>query len=647
MAGLKLDIFSGMRPRIPPTLLQPGMATQADNCDFAYGELRSTKGGHLVNTMSNSPKSIYTDDGLVFYTWPVDVDAVRSPIAKDLYNRLYYTGDGGFKVTNRMSAQVNGGVPGSFYLVGVPRPTVAPVLAAQIPIISAVTANRVFTFHYEDTGIKYQETTIVPTFLSNTSFRFTPPAMAAATPEAAKPVLRMRATAIADGSELFDLYTENSSFTSAGAIYSLSMSKDAAPASTYSVTLTIGVKESDKETRAYVYTYVNTYDEEGPPSAPALVDTSPVVGVTVTVQKDAIGNHAPIKEIRVYRTPSGSAIADYFYVGSISALAAAPGSTLVFTDNVTGGGLNEPLSSTNYYPPDQALVGLMSLPNGILCAWKGNELHFSEPYKPWAWPPQYIKPLAHTIVGGIANGAGAVITTVAYPYVVSGVSSDAMTATRVNVDQAGVSKWSIAVVDGTVVYATNDGFVVFHGATASLERSHLFFTREVWRARYAAGLSSMRFSVWDGRLIVFSGTGAFTPFMIRLDEADGALTDLPTFAAASAFVSILSDQCYYSLGNGIYQFNGGDNLPCTWQSREEITVRPVNFGIFQAVATGAWTLSVFADGVLRHTAAITEGKHTYRLPSGFEADRWQFRVTGIGAFKELRVATTGRELALL
>jgi hypothetical protein len=655
MSAFKLNIFSGLRPRLPESLLPEGAATIAENCDFAYGELRNTKGGFATLSMSNIPRSIYTDDGMTFYSWDRDVNAVRSPLASDTFNRLYYTGDSGFKVTNRLSTRTTGGVPSSSYLVGVPRPTVAPVLTVQQP--KDVTANNsaiVFKFHWEYGGVKYQEQTVSPTAVSNTKYQFTPPTIAAATPTSAFPVLRMTANWLADNAQVFDLYTENSSFASTGGLYSLAMAKDTS-GGTYTATVTTGIKEADKETRAYVYVYRNIYDEQGPPSAPATVTTSPVIDVAVQVVRDTMGNYAPIKQIDIYRTPTGSTITDYFYVGSVAVLS-SPG-TFQFTDNVKAELLNEVLSSTDFYPPDQALVGLMTLPNGILCAWKGNELHFSEAYKPWAWPPKYIKPLANAIVGGLAHGSGAVVTTTAFPYLVSGVSPDSMTTTKINVNQAGVSKWSIAVVDGSVMYASNDGLVTLNGATASLAQSQKFFTREVWRKAYGIGLSTMRFSVWDGRLVVFSSAASFTPFMIRFDEADGTMTDLPSFYALCDFVSQLSDQFYFALGQTVYQFNGGADLPAVWQSRESVMPRPVNFGVAQALIEGSWSVQFWAyvqnsttkafEWQLKHTQALTTGLVNFRLPSGYESERYRIKISGTGRFREMRVAQTARELATL
>jgi len=692
MAAFKINRFSGLYPRLPDSLLPEGAATVASNCDFAYGELRNTKGGYLLNTMRNAPVSIYTDDGLTFYTWPTDVDAVRSPLVNDTFTRLYFTDGATMKVTNRTGTSLNGGPPASSYNVGVPRPSVAPVLAVAIPdVTDASKYTMVWKFHYEYGGVKYQEATLNPSVISNNiNFSFMTPTMqrqvshatrdefpetgeafvtykasdtgklfywsgsayvetsVEGTPAQAFPVIRLTATTKADGSQLFDIYTDNSSLTSTGGLWSLSVAKTETT-NYLRATLTTAIKEADKEARAYVYVYRNTYDESGPPSAPAIVNTSPVVNVSVTVTKDAASGYAPIKAIDVYRTPTGSTIAEYFYVGTLDVLSGS--GTFTFTDNVKAGQLNEALSSTNHYPPPSGLVGLMTLPNGILCAWKGNELWFSEAYKPWAWPPQYVKPLPATIVGGIAHGSGAIVTTVKNPYVVSGVSPDSMTASRLNVDQAGVSKWSIAVVDGVCMYASNDGLVAVTGGSANLTAGQRFFTREVWRARYGSGLSGMRFSVWDGRLVAFSGSNAFTPFMLRVDEADGTMTDLPNLVASCAFVSQLSDQFYYALGIGIYQFNGGTGETATWQSRESVMPRTVNFGMAQAVVDGNWTVEFWAytggSFQLKHTQAVASGVTNFRLPSGYESDRYKVKLIGSGKFRELRVAQTARELATL
>jgi hypothetical protein len=541
MAGFKYDKFGGIQPRFPDALLPPIAATVAENCDFGYGELRNTKGSYLVQAIANAAASVYTDDGLQFFTWTDEVSAVRSPMAKDTFNRLYYTSPTGFRVTSRDQMQVNGGVPATSNRVGVPRPTVAPVITAGTPAT--------------------------------------------------------------------------------------------------------GAKESEKETRAYVYTYVNTYNEEGPPSPPALVQTWPDLDCTVAAHLDALtADYATIKEIRFYRTPTGSNVADYFYDGSLSVIGQPADSDQVYSSTTDAGLLDGPLSSTEDFPPDPALVGLMQLPNGILCAWKGNELHFCEAYKPWAWPPRYVKPHQKNIVGGIAAGTGALIVTIDGAYFVSGITPDSMSETPITGAPAGIARHAIAEVGGAVAYASNDGIVVVEGGTATLAYSEQFFTRDKWRELYQSGLSSMRFAVWDGRLVVYSSTAAFTAFMIRLDEAKGSMTNLPSFAARCSFVSPVSDQFYFASGTNLYQFAGGTEQTAKWVSREILLPKPLNFGFAQAACVGIWTLKFYSNDqsgalVLRHTKTLT-GNDRFRLPDGFKSDNWKVSIEGTGRFERLKVAET-------
>jgi hypothetical protein len=654
MTGFKFDRFAGLSPRTPASLLPPNAATVAQNCDLAYGELRNTRGDFAMRALANVPVSMYTDDGLLFYSWPMDVDAVRSPLARDTFDRLYFTTPDDFRVTTRGGMSPAGGQPASSYRVGVLRPSVAPTLTVDsTPALGNATLAA--KFHYEYAGVKYQEADVtLNTVEVNKKFTFTPPGLIsgngepnvpAGTPAQAAAVIRLTATDNTTHDVVFDLYSANSGLAVAGDwVLTLTGNTDA---TSYTVVLATSSTAS-KETRAYLYTYVNTYGEEGPASPPAsltaLANLFPTVGVTRDVQS---ADYAPIKEIRIYRTPTGSEIADYFYTGSIPVLTQA-GTAFTFLDKTTAAGLNEPLASLDYYPPDPALRGLLLLPNGILTAWKGNEQHFSDAYKPWSWPPKYVKTFAHSIVGSIAIGSGALVTTLGQPFLISGVSPDSMTETKLKTPQAGVSKWAMADLGGMIAYASNDGIVVIQGGQATLDYSERYFTRDVWRARYGSGLTSMRFAVWDGRLIVYSSQNAFVPFMIQLDEAAGTMTELPTLLASCSFVSPLSDQCYFTLGTTLYEFAGGAAAQALWHSRELYFNAPVNFGAAQAVVkSGSWILRFFAGGVLRHTKTVGVGVTDFTLPSGFKADRWEVEFEGSGRFAELRVAQARIELGLM
>lgn len=656
--------FGGIRPRTPAALLSDPDGTTSQNCDHAYGELRNANDGFQVSQLAIASQSIYTEDGLLFYSWPGDVDAARSPIAQDPHDRLYYTTGTMFAVTNRDDMLPFGGGPMVNWLVGVPRPTVAPTLA----VTAAPTPdnqNWQCVFFYESAGTKYQATnvTLTATTLDASSssgttnaWTFTIPDMASGTPATAVPQVELIGINSTTNAQEFDEYSSSSSFV--GTLQN---------AADWAVTLTISgttgtvdlapsaQQGANQETVAYTYTYVNAYGEEGPPADPALAthEIGYEIDVTITLDESVLtAGYMQITEIRVYRTPSGSTVASYFYVGSIYPNYSSPsGPQYTFNDTVASGDLGEELSSTNYYPPPQNLVGLNSLPNGILYGWVDNALYFSNAYQPWAWNPANVLTFPNRIVGSLPMGEGLVMSTTAKPYVIAGSTPDAMSAAPLNISLAGVSKWSFANVGGLAMFATQEGIVVIEGAMGSMGYSDRFFTRDVWRQKYQAGFAQMRFAEWDGRLVVWAADGSFTPFMLRFEGMSGTMTELPNFNGAGSFINPLNDSFYYTNGKSVLQFNTGVPLQSSWQSRIIIQQGPANYGAFEAMCDGEWVLTIYADdenGVMvkRFQTTLT-GNVRDRLPSGYKSRRWQIALQGVGTFRELRIADSMRDLGVI
>jgi hypothetical protein len=55
-------------------------------------------------------------------------------------------------------------------------------------------------------------------------------------------------------------------------------------------------------------------------------------------------------------------------------------------------------------------------------------------------------------------------------------------------------------------------------------------------------------------------------------------------------------------------------------------------------------VKVYCNGILVSTKSITN-RSTYRLPSGFKSDRWQFRLSGNVPVRAFKIAETAKELA--
>ena len=124
MASIDIVRFSGSSPAIAKHLLPENVATEAVNCNFETGQIRSVKAPLYKGNrfFSLNPKSIFlynknstTKEGFWFQR-EGDVDFVRGPIANDHLLKVYYTGDGSPKFTFVDIAQ--GGASNSPYPLG-------------------------------------------------------------------------------------------------------------------------------------------------------------------------------------------------------------------------------------------------------------------------------------------------------------------------------------------------------------------------------------------------------------------------------------------------------------------------------------------------------------------------------------------------
>jgi hypothetical protein len=396
------------------------------------------------------------------------------------------------------------------------------------------------------------------------------------------------------------------------------------------------------EERLYGATYVNIFGEESAMSPLAEVAVKEGYQAKVTAAGLLATPYAPIAKIRIYRSATGSNSTEMLFAAELD-----NASSVEFADAMTAASLGEPFSTVGFLPPEEGLRGLVALPNGILCAFKNNEVHFCQPYLPYAWRIEDIMTTSDTVVGSCAAEGGLYLTTRTNPYFISGITPDAMSQIKMTSIQAGVSKGSICNIGPVVAWASNDGIVTASGGVASLDFSFRFFMRNDWRKRYGDRLHLMRFNTHDGHLVCWFEDG--TPgFLLRYDEAEPSMTKLSRGVYA-ACVHPKSDELYLCLNSSdIYAFKhyNAARKKFSWASKDFIIARPTCFGVVQAVGSGEVTIDITADGVLRSskTVALSDtGMQVYRLPGGFLARKWSVLVTGTGLVSELNIAVSPAE----
>ncbi|MDX9956429.1 MAG: hypothetical protein RBT75_20200, partial [Anaerolineae bacterium] len=122
---IQLDNFSGEIPKLPAHLLPDGAAQTAINCDFAHGELRPIKGLGTPIATAQAVRSLFTDDGLRFFSWDAPTRAFLGPTIEDAHDRVYYANPAGFRVTqaSQMRQAAMGPMePTASWLVGIKSP---------------------------------------------------------------------------------------------------------------------------------------------------------------------------------------------------------------------------------------------------------------------------------------------------------------------------------------------------------------------------------------------------------------------------------------------------------------------------------------------------------------------------------------------
>lgn len=645
MPAIVYKKFAGEIPNAEPHLLPDDRAQFAQNCEFTDGSLAPMKGGLLLRSMSNDPvKSIYTEDGIFFYTWSTETAAHRSPVVDEVYNRVYMNTPGqAFKVTTTLQMTALGPSPtaGNTWNAGVPRPTEAPTLAtiARTTLPDYPAATITFAAWYEYGGREYDRTDSPAVSVQTAwqKYTLTKPARTApgedgdgnatGTPTGAKLVVLAKIT---DGTKTIVSARASADQSASSAALPGGLEVVVSGAAT-SPTVEIAINWGIVETRAYTYTHQNTWNEEGAPSPAALISVNYLQDVRISIPNAsaAFSGYRPHQRSKVYHT---------YGTGTtyLEATVELESSTSVIERGFQKAGTA--LSTQDYFTPPVSFDGIALMPNGWFAGFKGNALYMSEPYRPHAWP--YSMTFAKNIRGIHVSQQSLVVTTADGVHVVSGSFPASAQSIRLSAPQAGISNRSMAAVDGAVAYASNDGLVFVSGTEASLAISQKLFSRKKWRDTYGNDLSTMSLGYHDGCLVGTSAAGG-KGFTIRFDEDAGAYSRVSGGYDAMFFLPV-NDALYYSVGNAVYQFKAGDSVSLDWWGKDWIFPQGATFGAGYIRAGGAVTLTLYADGEAVNSQVLVTGY--FRFPSLKWATRWSVRLSGTSEVFELAIAQSMGEL---
>lgn len=216
-------------------------------------------------------------------------------------------------------------------------------------------------------------------------------------------------------------------------------------------------------TYTYVVTLVNQFgpggggvkEETQPSPESAAITLASPGGVTVTRPGGVPAGTHNYTYWRLYRsTPSG----DYKQVGGDIPIA-----TTSVTDNNGSLTLLNTLPSIYWDTPPDDMIGVVAMPNGMLAAFRGNELLFSEPYQPHAWPAKYRQSLPIQKITGLGVIGSTLVVLVdngvdgSTPFIFTGPHPASLTQERISDVAPCLNIRSIVSMAGGVYFATTEG----------------------------------------------------------------------------------------------------------------------------------------------------------------------------------------------
>lgn len=408
-----------------------------------------------------------------------------------------------------------------------------------------------------------------------------------------------------------------------------------APATAATVAV-FGTAEVGSASESRVYTYTQVCKESGfefesaPATASVTVEVSAGQSATVSGFATTPAGYV-VTHRRIYRSVLGT----YLFVAEL------PVALVSYVDSTDAESLGEELPSTTWAQPPAAMRGLTNLPNGIMAGFLGRDVYFCEPYRPHAWPLQYMQSVDFPVVGlGRMDTTLAVLTT-GTPYLIQGSQPDSMVVVKSDLEQACASKRSIVSLNGVVLYASPDGLVMLSSNGSKLV-TESYFTRLQWQAYFKPD-SIVGFS-HDLKYVGFYNNGTTSGGFIY-DLTTGQLTTHSVYATAG-YSDLVNDKLFLAFSDrSVKVWQAGQGSSFSWKSKKFTLPRPTGFAAAQLEAeVYPMTVNFYCDGA--STPAFTQSvtsRSPFRLPPLVARD-WEVQVSGSHEVFSFAVAQSIEEL---
>lgn len=754
MTALKLEKFGGMLPAWDSRLLPDGQADYALNTYLFSGSLigwrqpkllyrlldSATKYVYRIPNRDTNNTSITAADSFWMEFADADTTVMRTPVVNDSFQRYYFCSPSQRPSYNTYDRILAGdhpwvlGVPGSGCTAGVTVTGGGDTMSLGPTVVAAGSGgsdyrpgNQIFLLPIVPDGAMLLQSVTFMSASANATLHYQAAVYSDLNGQPFELLgIGEEMTGVAANTLAISLFTNGVSVIS-NTTYWIGISIDAAVyvtvaeatnrgkafSNTYSnspaesvdpATLTAGptwqmwadlIGSSVFEARAYLYTWVTAYGEEGPPSEPTIVNGWSNGTWTVTMwtpEPENMGVVRNITKTRIYRSISSqSGQGTYFLVAEIPVTQP----TYVDTSPDNEVAFNAQMQSLYWYGPPEGLQAMLPFPNGITVGWKANEVWFSEVYRPHAWPPNFVLTTEFPIVGIGVCSQSIVICTQGAPYVATGVNPGSMTLQKLNLPEPCLHRGSIVATDITVMYVSQNGLIQVSSYGAGQNVTEGWISRERWQAlvpqKFIRAIKHATSYFAFGSVAGDDVSEARRGFTIELSNQEQTSFSIwPQPGGHRLGFTVLSAPNNYDIDNvlldpwtgvgllvqneGVYYYDFTDIaptiVPYKWRSKTYQQLSAKNFEAIKVWFTVPSTtppqldrntndpqatlspnqygiVRVYADDQLWTTREIRKSGELLRIYSGIKVEQWVFEVEARINISNFQVATSVKELGLV
>jgi hypothetical protein len=535
MTAFRLTGFQGIRPRVSPRLIDDNVAQVAANCRLSSGEIVPLKQPALVNapTTQGPLLSIYKADS-IWFSWNKDVDVVRSPLPGTL--KFIYSGDGEPRITTIALATTGGtgSYPTQARALGIPSPQTAPTVTVTGGSAVAVSRFYCYTFN-SDWNEESAPSPLTPLITGK--------------PDGTWSITGFDPSPANSGTGTVSVSSGVTTFTNGSAVkHWLRVGDEVIISGTV-----VAVSEVVSPT---VFKMLGSF-----------------TGATSWSRKAPWGSCKK----RLYRSTGTTG---QFQLVEDNIEASTRWSAGTYTDTLADSAIaGDELISATWQPPPADLKGVIALPSGSIAGFSGNEVCFSEPFQPHAWPPEYrMRSQGYPVVSLGLYTSGIVVGTTGVPLVLLGHEPGQMAAQPAEGSYPCLTKRSMVSLGDKVAYATEHGMATIGDSGVDILTKD-WFSRDEWDTYKPETMFS---AFIRGRIYTMSDSQGDSPQMLIFDFLDKTGLTTAYINATCLFADKLTGKLYISdaTNHDIREFDppGGLYMQQDWMSKEFVLPEPVNIG---------------------------------------------------------------------